>query len=108
MNAQPEMDWRYWLFEWVDDFRRTRDPSLLSRPTTESGVQLRTLQAAVAEALAMEARLPVPDWCRSVPALREPWFVSGVENLKASALVESPLPFRRRNIFVLANFLERI
>lgn len=39
--------------------------------------------------------------------LPEPWFVAGVENLKATALVESPLPFRRNNIFVLGNFLSR-
>jgi hypothetical protein len=30
-----------------------------------------------------------------------------VENLKASALVESPVHYRKRKIFVLANFLER-
>jgi hypothetical protein len=40
-------------------------------------------------------------------ALSEPWFVSGMENLKASALLESPLPFRRNNVFVLGNFLSR-
>jgi hypothetical protein len=33
--------------------------------------------------------------------------VSGVENLKAMALVESPAWFRRRNVFVLGNFLNR-
>jgi hypothetical protein len=42
-----------------------------------------------------------------VEALDSPWFVAGIENLKASALVESPVRFRKRNIFVLANFLER-
>jgi hypothetical protein len=39
--------------------------------------------------------------------LPRPWFVAGVENLKATALVESPLPFRRNNVFVLGNFLSR-
>jgi hypothetical protein len=31
-----------------------------------------------------------------------------MESLKATALVESPLPYRRNNIFVLGNFLTRI
>ncbi|NCO37375.1 MAG: hypothetical protein COZ06_23865 [Armatimonadetes bacterium CG_4_10_14_3_um_filter_66_18] len=42
-----------------------------------------------------------------LPPLPEPWFVSGIENLKATALVESPTHFRKRRIFVLGNFLER-
>jgi hypothetical protein len=43
-----------------------------------------------------------------VPAPHDPWFVSGMESLKAIALVESPLPFRLRKIFVLENFLSRV
>jgi hypothetical protein len=31
-----------------------------------------------------------------------------MESLKAIALVESPLPFRIRKVFVLANFLSRV
>ena len=48
-----------------------------------------------------------PQWTAAVGCLDRPWFVSGFESLKASALVESPVPFRSRNVFVLANFLER-
>ena len=40
--------------------------------------------------------------------LDKPWFVSGFENLKSTALIESPLNFRKRNIFVLGNFLTRV
>ena len=107
MSAQTEIDWRYWLFELVDDFRRTHRPELLSPPARELSPQLQALFAGVVESLATEADLPIPAWCEQVKALPQPWFVAGIENLKASALVESPLPFRRRNIFVLANFLAR-
>jgi hypothetical protein len=48
------------------------------------------------------------EWILAVPAVRRAWFVSGMENLKAIALVESPLPFRRRKVFVLENFLSRV
>lgn len=40
--------------------------------------------------------------------IQPPWFVAGMENLKAIALAESPLRFRLRKIFVLENFLSRV
>ena len=49
-----------------------------------------------------------PPWTGGVGPLERPWFVSGYENLKASALVESPARFRSRNVFVLAGFLDRV
>ena len=62
----------------------------------------------VAETLAAECGAGPPDWTNGVGPLDRPWFVSSYENLKASALVESPVPFRSRNVFVLANFLDRV
>ncbi len=59
------------------------------------------------ETVCAEVSLPSPGWCCGVEALDSPWFVAGIENLKASALIESPVRFRKRNIFVLANFLDR-
>jgi hypothetical protein len=49
-----------------------------------------------------------PGWLASVPACRDPYFVSGMENLKAISIVESPLRFRIRKIFVLENFPSRV
>ena len=57
--------------------------------------------------LATECGRGAPPWTSGVGPLDRPWFVSGYESLKASALAESPAPFRSRNVFVLANFLER-
>lgn len=41
---------------------------------------------------------------RSLP---RPWFAGGLKNLKAILLAESPVAFRRRNLFVSANTLSR-
>ena len=95
------------LMEFVDDFRRTRDAFSVSEPFTLSDERLDALAAATGEKLCLEAGLEPPEWLESVPACRSPWFVSGLESLKAIAVVESPLPFRLRKIFVLANFLSR-
>lgn len=66
------------------------------------------LLASTAEALCRELNLKAPTWLAEVPACPIPWFVAGMENLKAIALAESPLPFRVRKIFVTANFLSRV
>jgi hypothetical protein len=42
-------------------------------------------------------------------AVREPWwFVSGVRAWHAIALVESPLAFRKRGVFLTSSALERV
>lgn len=55
-----------------------------------------------------EFKKPIPKWAEQTLWLRDPWFVSGIENLKAMALVESPIEFRVNHIFVLSNFLSRV
>ena len=103
-----ENSWKLWLFQFVDDFRRTQNPELIDQPpASDLPLNLRSLTASTVEALCAECQVAIPDWCRDVPPLEHPWFVSGIENLKAMALVETPAQFRQRNIFVLGNFPDR-
>jgi transcriptional regulator with XRE-family HTH domain len=100
--------WRLHLFDAVDAFRRSPERALLhSAPEEALDPRLRAIIASTVEALCDEVSSPTPAWCRGVVALDRPWFVSGLENLKASALVESPAWYRKRNVFVLSNFLTR-
>jgi transcriptional regulator with XRE-family HTH domain len=100
--------WKVHLFDFVDRLRSDPDPALVrTPPTTELDARLAALVAATVDTLCREQGLDAPGWVAAVAPLPEPWFVSGVENLKASALLESPVHFRRRNIFVLENFLAR-
>lgn len=100
--------WKTHLFNFVDAFRSTRNSALAQEPpVAELEPRLRALCASATEALCSEIDQVVPAWCAGVPAVDAPWFVAGVENLKAMALVESPAWFRARNIFVLGNFLSR-
>jgi hypothetical protein len=96
-----------YLMEFVDAFRRTRDIASLLEPFALSDERFDALAAATGEKLCLEAGLEPPAWLESVPACQDPWFVSGLESLKAIAVVESPLPFRLRKVFVLGNFLAR-
>ena len=100
--------WKTHLFDFVDRFRRERHTCLVAGPPiTDLDERLRALLASTVESLCDELALRPPAWCRGIPPLRYPWFVSGIENLKALALVEAPARFRARNIFVLGNFLSR-
>ena len=103
-----EASWPLWLFELVDDLRRDRNPELVAEPPVPAlTTRCRVLLACTVEAICSELALKVPDWCWDTAPLPDPWFVAGVENLKVTALVESPPWFRRRNVFVLGNFLNR-
>lgn len=96
------------FFDAVDEVRRRRRFDPLKRLYSRSRrTRERALLNATACALASELGEAPPWWAMHPLVLPEPWFVAGVENLKATALVESPLAFRRNNIFVLGNFLAR-
>jgi transcriptional regulator with XRE-family HTH domain len=100
--------WKTHLFNFVDAFRSSRDEALLrDAPIPELDPRLRALCASVTEALCHESGMKPPAWCAGIPGMDRPWFVAGVENLVAAALVESPAWFRARGIFVLGNFLSR-
>ncbi len=100
--------WRIHLFNMVDEFRRTQDPRLFLLPPPRTLDQrLRSLLAAVVRQLCIESDIEAPAWARNPHFLPDPWFVSDIDALKASALLESPLAFRMSNIFVQSNFLDR-
>ncbi|MBN2451104.1 MAG: helix-turn-helix domain-containing protein [Lentisphaeria bacterium] len=106
--AEGDASWKLWLFGLVDAFRRCPAKDLVaSPPVPETSDRIRSLIASTVETLCGERNMPPPWWCGGVGPLTSPWFVADVENLKATALVESPAPFRKRNIFVLGNFLAR-
>jgi len=101
--------WKLHLFDAVDALRRRRVVTLIeTAPATDLEHRLKAMLASTVETLCDELELQIPSWCCSVAALEQPWFVAGVESLKASALVESPTRYRQRNVFVLGNFLERV
>lgn len=101
-------NWRIFLMDFVDDFRHTKNPAAIADPIRPTSQPIDAMLASVAEYLCDELGVNSPEWLATVPACATPWFVSGIENLKAIALVESPLRFRIRKIFVLDNFLSRV
>ena len=62
--------------------------------------------AAVADSLSKQLRLARPGWSTEPERyLHSPWFASPGSSMRACLLLESPGPFRERNLFVTANAL---
>lgn len=107
IEQDPEW-WCIHLMNFVDDFRYYRDPKAIAEPFELSDERMDALLASTAESLCDEFSLETPDWLTDVPPCRDPYFVGEIQNLKAISIVESPLRFRMRKIFVLENFLSRV
>ena len=95
--------------DFVDEYRRALDYRLLLLPPVQDlDRRLKALLSGIVFSLCQESGVEPPSWCEKEFFLDEPWFVSGMDSLKALALLESPLAFRQHNIFVLQNFLDRV
>ncbi len=100
--------WKIPLMDFVDDFRRHKDPAAIAEPFKLNDERKDALLASVIETLCDELGLAIPDWLNDVPACREPYFVSEMESLKAMSLVQTPIHFRIRKVFIMENFLFRV
>ena len=106
--ARDPKNWKIYLADFADDFRRGKDPRAFSEPLKAPLDRWDSLLASTLEMLCQKTGIPIPSWTDQVPAVKDPWFVAGLENLKAIALAESPLAFRIRKIFVTSGFLSRV
>jgi len=84
-------------------------PALLAARFGELGRVQDAYLAATAEELARRFHLPVPAWTVGEErVLHRPWFASPLAALRAVLLLESPVSFRARNLFVSENALTRV
>jgi hypothetical protein len=91
-----------------------RATSLMTAPAilngrVPGGAMMDAYLAAVAEKLSWDRHMETPEWAYgSERFLSEPWFAaSDTPGLRPLLLLESPVMFRRRNLFVSINALER-
>lgn len=56
--------------------------------------------AAMVEQASAQKEQSAPAWTRDVVPLAEPWFATRLPGLRMHLLLSSPVPFKRRNIFI--------
>ena len=103
------------LGQFLDDWRGEKlaqRPGLVSEPLPDVShgyLRWAALLAAAVDYLCAEEGLPAPPWTsRPEYWLGEPWFLYPGWRLRAWQLVETPVPFRMRNIFGGDRILERV
>ena len=64
--------------------------------------------AAMVEQAAHRREVCPPEWTSDVTPLTEPVFAVPWQSLRAHLLLESPVPFRRRNIFIDSSIGARV
>ena len=109
--------WRYPLLQLLDDYTSAvaqfgveAGASMWAQEpprTGEAGVD--AAFAALAEHLARRDGWRVPTWATD-PSRESPqwWFVSDLVGMHPTALVESPLSFRKRGVFITRDALVRV
>lgn len=107
-------DFSYLLGDFLDEFyRRPRLEALEAEPAAlaerrPDGMILDAFLAAAAHALANAQGWAGPDWAfEESRYLHRPFFPIRAAAFRATLLLESPPPFRSRNLFVTANALSR-
>lgn len=69
---------------------------------------LRNYVAAMVELAAHRRDVPPPDWVRDVEPMEEPRFATPLPGLRLHLLRTSPVPFKRRNIFIDSSIGDRV
>jgi hypothetical protein len=85
----------------LDDALADADPSRLSRFVA-------AYVAAMVEVACHGKGAAPPPWTGRVPALPVPWFASPLRGHRLHLLRTSPVPFRRRNLFIDASVGARV
>ena len=108
--------WRC-LLQLRDDYERARRGGGLpagaalfgNEPPSTGDRQVDAALAALAEHLARRDGWPVPAWAFAEERYAQPWwFPAGVVSWHAMALVQSPLAFHKRGVFLTDGDLERV
>jgi uncharacterized protein (DUF1778 family) len=107
-----DRDHRFALAE-LNDFLTALAPVELPGAVAHAEVEslspfLRNYVAAMVEEAAHASDVPPPAWTRQIAPLEEPHFVTPLMGLRLHLLKSSPVPFKRRNVFIDASLGARV
>jgi uncharacterized protein (DUF1778 family) len=97
----------------LNDFLHACAPVEFSAAVGEASLDnlspmLQNYVAAMVELSASQKMLAPPSWVRDVLPLGEPYFATSLKSVRPYLLRVSPVPFKRRNIFIDASIGARV
>lgn len=102
-------DWKLWVFQFVDDFRRRPLVENIAKPPHHKlEKRFKAMLQSIALTLVRDNNLAIPNWCRKDYALKYPWFVSSMKSFMAMTIRDCPLEFKINNVFVSEDFMKRV
>ena len=84
------------------------EDSLRENPLSRLSPYLQNYIAAMVEETALQKGVSVPMWTKDIAPLAQPVFGSALKNLRLHLLTQSPIPFRKRNIFIDSTIGSRV
>lgn len=106
--------WRHTVLQLLDDYNgslRSGERAhelFIPEPPPTGDSRVDSALAALGEYLARRDGWAAPAWVTDPARYAQPWwFVAGLRSLEATAIQESPLPFRKRGVFITAKALSR-
>ncbi|CAN5149258.1 DUF1778 domain-containing protein [soil metagenome] len=112
LRSASDADMRFALAE-LNDFLSSIAPAFLAGAVAHADLRglspfHRNYVAAMVEQAAGQKKIPPPAWTREIPPMEIPYFASPLKSLRFHLLRVSPIPFRRRNLFVDAGVGSRV
>lgn len=107
-----DVDPRFVLAE-LNDFLHVIAPMEFSAAVVEAALDalspmLQNYVAAMVELAATQKALRPPAWVRGIAPLDAPYFATSLRSVRPYLLTVSPVPFKRRNIFIDASIGRRV
>ena len=110
---RPDATHRRFALAELNDFLTALAPGEFADAVADADVRsldplIANYTAALVEQAADRNRVAPPSWVRTIPLLDEPYFAGGLRSLRPHLLRETPVPFKRRNIFVDSGLGDRV
>ena len=113
LGALGEADRRRFALAELSDLLNELAPQELAQVTGDADLRglspyVQNYVAAMIELAAHQKAVTAPGWVREIPPLEEPHFATRLAGLRLYLLHVSPVPFKRRNIFIDSSVGDRV